>query len=462
MKSENAMDKIFQSYDVRGIYPEEYNGDVAYRLGRAATDFTGARRILLGRDMRRGGHALLSALAMGAMDQGADVTDAGMCTSDALYFAAYKGKFDLAVMVTASHNPAAFNGTKLVRLDGTSIGSKTGLLDIKKAVLSGDFPETRRKGSIHRTGTVMRQFVRHALGFVDRRKLKPMKIVVDAGNGMGGVLMNLVRERVPFEIVPMYFEPDGSFPNHDADPTRPECVEILRRRVRKEKADLGIGFDGDADRVALVDETGGLINGSELGSVICPKILSKYPGAKVGYCLVSSWIKRDTILENDGEPVITPVGGAHIRPVMKEQDVVFVSERSGHFYLKDNNYADSGLIAALIALERLSAEACKLSELMEPYRRYHMAPEFSLLLGTEDSTAAELRRIKKEKMEKIKELAKGARVVKAGEERYEFDDWWFCVRPSGTEPRKLRMTVEATSRKRMQKKYDQIKALLTS
>jgi len=460
VKREEVIDKIFQAYDVRGVYPDELNGDIAYRMGRAAVACCRAKRVIIGRDMRRGGHALLSALALGAMDQGADVADAGMCSSDALYRAGVAGDYGLSLMVTASHNPAAFNGTKFVRRDGTSIGRGSGLEAVQEMVLTGKFPPARRGGNISRT-EVMRPFVRYALSFINRRRLKPFKIVVDAGNGMGGVLVDLLRKYVPFRIVPMYFDPDGSFPNHDADPTRPECVEILRRRVRREKADLGLGFDGDADRAALIDEKGGLINGSELGSVICRKILKKHPGAPIGYCLVSSWIKRDVIIESGGRPVVTPVGGANIRPIMKRRGVRFVSERSGHFYLQENNYADSGLIAALIALEQLSIAGGTLSELIRPYRKYRMAPELSLMLGTETSTAGELRKLRAAKMAKVKKLAKGARVVHAIEDRYEFENWWFCVRPSGTESRKLRMTVEATSKKLLDEKYRLIAGLLT-
>lgn len=462
MKFEEIVEKIFQSYDVRGIYPDEYDGDIAYRIGRAVVALTKAKRVILGRDMRRGGHALLSALAVGMVDQGANVTDAGMCSSDALYFGGWNGKYDLSLMVTASHNPAKFNGTKFVKKDGISLGKETGLYDVKRMVLKNDFPKPRRRGNIDRV-EVMKPFVRHALSFINRKKLKPFKIVVDAGNGMGGELINILQNSVPFKIIPMFFEPDGSFPNHDADPTRPECVEILRKRVIKEKADLGLGFDGDADRAALIDEKGNLLNGSELGSVIARKILEDHPGAKIGHCLVSSWIARDTVLENGGQVVVTPVGGANIRPVMQAEDVLFVSERSGHFYMKANNYADSGLIAALIALEQLSAAGCTLSELIQPYKRYFMAPELSLVLGSDSSTKAELDKLKQEKMKKIADLAKGAAVVHRNEDRYEFgNDWWFCVRPSGTEPRKLRITVEAKSKELLEEKYAELARLFTT
>ena len=461
MICKETLDKIFQAYDVRGIYPDDYDGDVAYRIGRALVALTKAKTVIIGRDMRRGGHAIQSGLLMGAMDQGADVVDAGMCSSDALYCAGAAGDHDLSLMVTASHNPGEFNGTKFVRRDGTSIGKTTGLLDVKRMALSGKFPKARRRGQISRDDKTMPRFIKHALSFVNRRKFKPLKIVVDAGNGMGGELIKLLEPHVPFKFIPMYFEPDGSFPNHDADPTRPECVAILRRRVKKEKADLGLGFDGDADRGALIDEKGGTINGSELGSVMCQKLLKQNPGARVGYCLVSSWIMRDTIIECGGQPVVTPVGGANIRPIMKGQDVLFTAERSGHFYMRDNNFADSGLIAALIALEQLCVSNCTLSELVKPYRKYHMAPELSLMLGTEKSTVGQLKKLKAAKVAKIKNLAKGARVVHCNEDRYEFDNWWFSVRPSGTEPRKLRMTVEATSKKLLREKYDAITKLLT-
>lgn len=460
MTFKEKVDKIFQAYDVRGRYPQEYDGDIAYRIGRAVVAYAKAERVIIGRDMRRGGHAVLSALAMGAMDQGADVTDAGMCSSDALYYAGYSGKYDLSLMVTASHNPAAFSGTKFVRRDGTSIGTGSGLDQVKQRVLSGRFPRVRRRGHISRATDVVPKFIRHALSFIDRRRLKPFKIVVDAGNGMGGVLIDALRPYVQFEIIEMFFEPDGTFPNHGADPTRPANVRLLRKRVTEENADLGLGFDGDADRAALVDEKGKAISGSELGSVITERILREQPGAGIGYCLVSSWIARDTIIEKGGRPVITPVGGANIKTIMKRRKMAFTSERSGHFYMRANNFADSGLIAALMGLERLSQAGCKLSELIAPYRKYYMAPELSLMLGTNESTVAELTKMKAEKTAKVKKLTKGARVIHRLQDRYEFDDWWFCVRPSGTEPRKLRMTVEATSKKLLNEKYGLLRGLL--
>jgi len=394
------------------------------------------------------------------MDQGANVTDAGMCSTDALQYASWAGGYDLSLMVTASHNPGEFNGTKLVKSDGLSIGQATGLNRIKRMVLRGKFPATRRKGGIDRT-EVLGPFVKHALSFIKPRRLKPFKIVVDAGNGMGGALIELLAKHVPFRIVPMYFKPDGSFPNHDADPTRPECARVLRNRVRQEKADLGLGFDGDADRAVFIDDRGQGINGSELGSVMTEKLLEESPGAKIGSCLVSSWIARDTVNAKDGTHVPLPVGGANIRPRMRRQDIVFVSERSGHFYMAANNLGDSGLITALMVLERLSLAGCSLSELITPYRKYYMAPELTILVGTDRSTLAQLKQIKDRKAARVEKLARGARVVRGGKDkRYEFDDWWFCVRPSGTNPRQLRMTVEARSKKLMREKYEELKRLL--
>lgn len=453
-----TIDKIFQSYDVRGIYPDEYDGEIAYLLGRGAVAYSGARRVLAGRDMRRGGETILSALARGAMDQGADVTDAGMCSTDALTYSSRAGGFDLALMVTASHNPAEYNGTKLVRRDGTSIGRNAGLGEVQKLVLSRDFPGAARRGTFRRA-EILPGFIEHALSFIDRGKLKPFKIVVDAGNGMGSVLVQLLAKHVPFRIVPMFFELDGSFPNHDPEPTRPKCVELLRARVLEERADLGIGFDGDADRAAFVDETGGFINGSELASIISRRVLAAEPGSAVGYCLVSSWIARDAIVESGGRAVITAVGGPNIRPVMKQEKLSFASERSGHFYLRANNCDDSGLIAALIVLEKLSETGGTLSDLVRPYKRYHLAEE-NLLVGTDKSTKAELDGIKAAKLARIPEVGEGARRITRGDDRYEFDDWWFCVRASGTEPRKLRVTVEATSSEVRDEKFKAITGLV--
>jgi phosphomannomutase len=460
MVSRDVIDKIFQGYDIRGYYPEQYNAEVAHRVGRGAVALTGAKRVLVGRDMRRGSEDIQAALMAGAMEQGADVTDGGMCSSDALYHAGDEGNYDLSLMVTASHNPAEYNGTKLVRLDGTSIGSDSGLPDIKRMVLDDDFPEPERQGTKDVNDDVMPSFIEHALGFIDAGKLKPLKIVVDAGNGMGGELIKLLKPHVPFEFVEMFFEPDGTFPNHEADPTRPECVKLLTDRVKEEGAALGIGFDGDADRAALIDEEGGTINGSELGCVLARKLLADEPGGAISYCLVSSWTIRDEIENLGGRAVITPVGGAHIRPIMKKENIILATERSGHFYFRDNNLADSGLIAALIGLEQLCVADKKLSELMAPFKRYCMSPELSVMLGTDDSSIEELDKLKQEKMDAAARMGEGARVVTAREDRYEFDDWWFCVRPSGTEPRKLRMTVEATTEDLLDEKYAMLKEMM--
>jgi phosphomannomutase len=462
MVAKEVIDKIFQGYDIRGYYPEQYDGDVAYRVGRGAVAITGSRRVIVGRDMRHGGHAVQSALMVGVMDQGADVTDGGMCSSDALYRAGRAGDYDLCLMVTASHNPAEYNGTKLVCRDGTSIGSDSGLLDIKQMVLSGQFPTPDRRGQIDRDDEVMRLFIRHALGFINVASLRPLKIVCDAGNGMGGELIRLLKPHVPFEFVEMFFEPDGDFPNHEADPTRPECVKLLTDRVKAEGADLGLGFDGDADRAALIDEEGGTINGSELGCVLARKLLADEPGGAISYCLVSSWTIRDEIEKLGGRAVITPVGGAHIRPMMQKENIILATERSGHFYFRDNNLADSGLIASLIALEQLCIAGGTLSDLIAPFKRYHMAPELSVMLGTDAMSIEELAELKRSKMDAADTLGQGAHVVSARENRYEFDDWWFCVRPSGTEPRKLRMTVEAKTKELLDEKHAMLKDVMES
>ncbi|HEY8598709.1 MAG TPA: phosphomannomutase/phosphoglucomutase, partial [Thermomicrobiales bacterium] len=346
--------KIFKAYDVRGIYPSELNEDYAYQIGRAFVAFMGVERVVVGRDMRTSGQALAGALLRGIADQGAEAIDLGLTSTDELYFAVGKFGYPAGIMVTASHNPAEYNGLKMCRAEAMPISEETGLTDIRDMVIAGKIPEAKGKGSITNRD-VLAAYVEHALGFIDRGALRPLKVVADAGNGMAGMILPTVFEQLPCELVPLYFELDGTFPNHPANPIEPENIVDLQAKVREVGADLGVAFDGDADRMFLVDEHGKFIGGDMTTAMVSDRLLRRNPGAAIVYNLICSRSVPQTIERLGGRPIRERVGHSFIKATMRHEDAIFGGEHSGHFYFRDNWYADSGLIAFLTILELLSA-----------------------------------------------------------------------------------------------------------
>ncbi len=433
---------IFKAYDIRGVYPKELNEDMAYRIGRAFADFMNVKKVLVGRDMRISSNSLFRSLSQGIINQGADVIDIGLCSSPMCYFACNFLKADASVMITASHNPAVFNGFKFTRKQAIPISGDTGIKEIEKLSEKDKFRNVRKKGKIVRK-EIMNAYVKHVLKFIKNKNAK-LKVVIDCGNGMGGIEAREVFKHLKCKVIEMYFDPDGTFPNHEANPLKEENVEELRRKVVNEKADLGIAIDGDADRVFFISDTGEIIPSDFITSIIAKMHLKESPGETILYDLRSSWITPETIKANGGNPVMSKVGHSFIKEKLRKAKGVFGGELSGHFYFQDNFYADSGIIACLKIIDLIAEEKKKISDLIRPLKKYFASGEINSQV--EDKEA------------KMKELAKKYKDGKASlldGVRVEYEDWWFNVRPSNTEPL-LRLNLEAKTRKLMEEKRDEI------
>jgi len=449
MEKEKKIDPgIFKAYDIRGIYPGQLDEEVARRIGRAFVAFLGEDRLVVGRDMRLSSPALSQAFMEGATEQGADVVDIGLCSTDMIYFAS--GVLDLpGAMFTASHNPKEYNGLKLCRRRAAPISENTGIAEIRDLVIGGTFPPPNRKGRAENRD-MLPQYVDHVLGFIDPGVVRPLKVVVDAGNGMAGMLIPAIFQRLPVQLVPYCFELDGSFPHHQPSPIEPQNIRLLQDWVLENRADLGMAFDGDADRVFLVDDRGEPVSASVTTALVARRILQTHPGEKIIYNCVNSRIVPETIREYGGIPIRERVGHSFIKQTMAETGAVFAGEHSGHYYFRDNFRADSGLIAALIVLETVSLEGKPLSEVVKPFLRYHNSGEINSRV--EDIPA---------KLEQIAAAYPDARIDRLDGLNVEYDDWWFNVRPSNTEPL-LRLNLEAKTPELLRTKTEEVLALIRS
>jgi phosphomannomutase len=424
-----TLDSIFKAYDIRGVVPDQLDAGLARAVGAAFARFTGAPRVLVGRDMRPSGVELTAAFAEGATSQGVDVVDLGLISTDLAYYAA--GSLDApAAMFTASHNPAKYNGIKLCLAGAKPVGQDTGLADIKEMVESGDIPEADSKGSVSEMN-LLDKYADHVRSFVDVGSLRPLKVVADTANGMGGLVAPAVFEGLPYELEIMFGELDGTFPNHPPDPINPDNLKALQARVLEVGADVGLAFDGDADRVFLIDEKAQPISGSTTTAFVAKSILAKNPGASIIYNLICSKSVPEIIVENGGKPIRTRVGHSFIKSVMADTDAVFGGEHSGHYYFRDNYRADSGLIAAMVVLEELSRVSEPLSELRTPLERYAASGEVNVEV---DDPPGTVERVSEAYGEADQERVDGLTV--------DFGDWWFNLRPSNTEPL-LRLNLEA-------------------
>jgi phosphomannomutase len=423
------LDRIFKAYDVRGVVPDELDEDVARRIGAAFAEWAGASRMAIGRDCRLSSPALAAALTEGATSRGVDVVDLGLASTDLLYFAS--GSLDVpGAMLTASHNPPRYNGLKFCLAGARPVGQDTGLADIRALAERDTYASVSSVGRVEERN-LLDAFADHVLSLVDASRFAPLTVVADTANGMGGLVVPAVFERLPVTLIHLFPELDGTFPNHPADPLDPENQRDLKREVLARTADAGLAFDGDADRVFLVDERAEGVSGSEITALVAKAMLERYPGSTVVHNLICSWAVPEVIRENGGTPVRARVGHSFIKQVMAETGAVFGGEHSGHYYFRDNYRADSGLIAAVVVLEALSLAGRPLSEVLAPFRRYHASGEINSRV--DDQTA------------KIEELAAAYRDGKLDRTdglTVEFDDWWFNVRPSNTEPL-VRLNVEA-------------------
>ncbi len=452
MNTNSSVDpSIFKAYDIRGVYGETLNEETAYRIGRAAAQYLNVEEIAVGRDMRVSSPQIATALIRGITEQGVNAVDLGLITTDGLYFAVGKFDYPAGVMVTASHNPGKYNGIKFCRAEAFPISLDTGLADIRDLAVSGNFAQPSRTGQVTKRD-VIDAYVQHALTFIDVSKLKPLKVVVDAGNGMAGIMMPRVFQHLPCELVPLYFELDGTFPHHPASPIEPENMVDVQKKVREVGADVGAAFDGDADRMFPVDEHGEIVDGSMVTAMVANSLLHKFPGSTILYNLIVSKSVPELVERLGGKAVRTRVGHSFIKAEMRKVNGIFGGEHSGHFYFRDNWYADSGLIALLILLELISVENKPLSEIIKPLDNWVRSGEINS--EVHDAQA---------KLQAIQDhYGKGAQSVDILDGlTIDYGNWWFNVRPSNTEPL-LRLNLEAKDKTLLDQKRDEVLAFIRS
>jgi phosphomannomutase len=445
-----SLGAIFKAYDVRGTVPDQLDAALCERIGAAfarfAVEHGGAERVLVGRDMRPSGVELAAAFSLGVQRQGLDVVDLGLASTDLMYFAA--GRLDApGAMFTASHNPARYNGIKMCLAGARPVGEDTGLADIKRMADVGVDRPPVPPGRVE-TADLLGAFAEHVRSFVDVSALAPLKVVADTANGMGGLVVPRVFATLPVELEVLYGELDGTFPNHPADPIQPENLRDLQARVRATGADVGLAFDGDADRVFLVDDEGEPLSGSTTTAIVAKAILEKEPGATILYNLICSHAVPEVIRENGGTPVRTRVGHSFIKAVMAETGAAFGGEHSAHYYFRDNFRADSGSIAALMVLEQISKAGVALSALRKPFDRYAASGEINT---TVDDAAAVIERVAAAFPDAEQDRIDGLTV----DNGY----WWFNLRPSNTEPL-LRLNLEAATREACDAHVAEVRALI--
>lgn len=444
---------IFKAYDVRGLVDSEITADFCFATGVAFARFLQQERepgtVVIGEDMRPSSPVFADAFSAGITSQGLDVIRIGLASTDMLYFAA--GKLNMpGAMFTASHNPAEYNGIKMCLSGARPIGKESGLLTIEKFVEQGSPIELRSVG-VERHQSMLEDYVEHLLNLVDVGSMRSLKVVIDAGNGMAGYTAPAVFKELNAEVIEMYFELDGTFPNHEANPIDPRNLQDLSKAVKKHKADIGLAFDGDADRCFLVDEKGELVNPSALTALIADRALASDPGSTIIYNLISSRSVKEVVEENGGTAVRSRVGHSYIKKLMAETGAIFGGEHSGHFYFRDFWRADSGMLAALHALAALSESKGTLSQLLHSYNRYSSSGEINSVVDDAQSV-----------MESIEAhyLAIGDITIDHLDGlTVESSDWWFNVRASNTEP-VLRLNVEANSEALMKKVSSQVLALI--
>ena len=438
---------IVGAYDIRGVVPAQLDVEVAHALGCAAAVELGGTEMVVGRDMRPSSEALAEAFMRGVRSQGVGTVDIGLASTDMLYYAS-GSLASPGAMFTASHNPARYNGIKLCRAGAEPVSRDTGLAAIKALAEASPLPAAAG-GAGHRAADMLEPFAQHVRSFVDTESLASLKVAIDAGNGMAGHVVPAVFDGLAIEVVPLYFELDGTFPNHPADPLDPDNLVDVAKAVRDEGCDIGLAFDGDADRVFCVDETGAPVSPSIVTAAIADRLLDKEPGATVLHNLICSRIVPETIEAAGGRAVRTRVGHSYIKAVMAETNAVFAGEHSGHYYFRDNFRADSGLIAAVVLLEALGDTDGAMSALAAPYDRYAASGEINVTVADQAAATARVAEAlaTRGSPERIDGLTVAAR------------DWWLNLRASNTEPL-LRLNVEAVDRQTVARIVDEVLAIV--
>ncbi len=431
---------IFKAYDIRGVYPSELSEETAYKVGRALVTFLRCKNVVIGHDMRPSSVIILRELSRGITDQGADVIDIGLASTPMVYFAAQG--HDAAIVITASHNPAQYNGFKLCRENAIPISGDTGIKEIEQMVLKNNFSDPSKKGNISKKD-VMKDFIAHNLKFL--RPIKPLKIVIDTANAMGGYTFPKIFEKIPnLRYIHLFPELDGSFPNHEANPLKYETLKDLQKKVIEEKADFGIAIDGDCDRCSFVDEKGEIIPNDFITALLGSMVLEQHPGSVVLYDLRSTWTIKERIEKKGGKPMMCRVGHAPIKLQMRENDAAFAGELSGHYYYKDSFFTESSIISSLLMMKLVTDENRSLSEIVRPLHKYFHSGEIN-------SKVQDIKTI----LKKLEEKYGHGEVSHLDGLYVAFSDWWFNVRASNTEPL-LRLNLEAKTKDMMEKKRDEV------
>ena len=443
-----SLDGIFRAYDIRGIYPSTINEKIAYLIGQAFVKFLqkARPRIVVGRDNRFSSSVLFRGLVKGLTNQGAEVIDIGLSTTPMLYWACAHYNFSGGVMITASHLGKEFNGFKLVRKKAIPISEKTGLKKIQKLALEPK-QVARKSGRILRKN-VLKDYLKFNLKNFNLKKFAPLKIVVDTANAVPGILIPELKKLLPIKIYSLFEKLDGNFPNHPPDPLIKENLTSLQKEVKKKKANFGLAFDGDGDRIIFVDEKGELISGDLITAFLANFILKENPESKILYDIRSSQIVPEAIKENGGQPVVWKVGHSLIKEKMRKENIFFAGELSGHYYLKEHYFSEAPLFLLLKILEAISQTKKNLSELIKPFKKYSHSGEINFKVKN-----------KKSILELLEKKYQKGKVLKIDGLRIDFPNWWFLVRPSGTEDL-LRLVVEAKSKKLMEKRKEEISFLI--
>jgi phosphomannomutase len=446
------MGTIFKAYDIRGLYPQEINEEIAYKVGRAFVDFMGAKKIVVGQDMRTSSPSLFEHLTRGLTEAGADIFDIGMSTTDMYYFAVEHLGADAGIMITASHNPGQYNGLKLVGQHARPIGGETGIKDIERIFHVGEFKSAETPGQIIAKTGILDEYVKYMHNLVDLKKIKPLRVVMDAGNGMAGLVAPKMFENTPIEVIPMFFEPDGNFPNHEANPLIEENRLDLIAKVKETGADFGVGFDGDSDRAFFVDDQGQFIDGDFITGRLGKYLLKRHPGATIFYDVRGSRYVRKVIEEAGGHAFMWKVGHAFMKSKMKETPgAIMGGEVSGHFYFKfsDEFYADNSSWPVFLAAEMISEENQPLSEIMSERQNFFISGEINSEVHDQDAVVEEIRQRYADKGEVVE--IDGLSIIG--------DTWWLNMRKSNTEPL-LRLNCEADTQAGMEKLRDDLLAII--
>ncbi len=450
MKTMTIDQTIFKTYDIRGTVPEQITGETAYQIGASLAKFLTPRQIAVGRDMRLSSEEMFENLSRGITDNGVDVIDLGLCSTDGLYFAVGKYNYEGGVMITASHNPKEYNGFKICRKNAEPLSLGDGMKQMLEMIEADDYlTNTPSKGMMIRKD-IADDYAEHCLSFIDIKNIKPYKIVIDAGNGMAGKTIVPALDKLPIEVTKLFFELDGTFPNHPASPIELENLVDLQKEVAKTKADFGVAFDGDADRMFLIDKNGRPLGGDMVTALVSKSLLKKNKGETVLYNLICSRAVPELINKCGGKPIRTRVGHALIKPLMKKHNAIFGGEHSGHFYFRDNWFADSGLIAFLVCLELISTEGRELHEMVAEIDPFFRSGEINSKV---DSIP--------EKTKAVSEAFADGEADTEDGLTISYDDWWFNLRPSNTEPL-LRLNIEASSEKLLKEQTDKLLEIIRS